>query len=712
MSEYHLNVFGQPPASSTSTEIMTGGGITADEVDVKVESGLKRTYLKSFGDDTGNSKGFKLYKPDTEDLGNPDFVNPDMKNFGPEFQLRDLKVAEKAGLVLTKPDEDSLVLAIGGDSTFTKPAEVVVRPELTAVYRAGNDYGPLYDAEVEFFALSDEIVAGGVPGSVALVSKHEDGVYRSHFKLLLRFKQLSGNDDDVLNPPTYSDTLLVNNFEVLSLRGYQSSHQGKIHAELRRKSDDELVSNDEDQGYITVSDLLNVNNYVKLYHEEVILKYDLDDGRGEAELDVEYTYDVWVADQTLTPSTAITVDQQLGPSLLALGDPRPLQWGTLPKQVYDIELALQELTGETVAAVQAQEDEQNRRLGEAEARIVELEKEAGVAATGNPVIEAVAPTGGNQFPNVRLFQRLQYLDSLLRGSEGPFSETNIFFSDAVFSLPETTIPKLVTGQNGPQDTLVTAAPLIAGTLPTKGALTLLWTEILPQIQKLKNQLTTFPSYSVLWRYFSVGDIVVQSEPLSGLAYRARAAFSDTTIKSNLAYYRPHASHSGQVVLTLLHEVEPGVVTTETFTLERARQLLPPGFRLMEFREGEYHEVPILYNDPTLNSVDHAYIPANDIYAKLTEPNHFIQFVPYENPTIPGQMVNQLYNLVYFALEVHTTVLVPDEERALPIDLDVRGELRKLDARIDELARVPEATFSALRGLHDRLSRIEHWREAF
>ena len=97
MSEYHLNVFGEPPASSTSTEIMTGGGITADEVDVKVESGLKRTYLKSFGDDTGNSKGFKLYKPDTEDLGNPDFVIPDMKNFGPEFQLRDLKVAEKKG---------------------------------------------------------------------------------------------------------------------------------------------------------------------------------------------------------------------------------------------------------------------------------------------------------------------------------------------------------------------------------------------------------------------------------------------------------------------------------------------------------------------------------------------------------------------------------------------------------------------------------------
>ena len=97
---------------------------------------------------------------------------------------------------------------------------------------------------------------------------------------------------------------------------------------------------------------------------------------------------------------------------------------------------------------------------------------------------------------------------------------------------------------------------------------------------------------------------------------------------------------------------------------------------------------------------------------MTEPNHFIQFVPYENPGIPGQMVNRVYNLVYFALEVHTTVLVPDEERALPIELDVRGELRTLDARIDELARVPEATFSALRGLHDRLSRIEHWREAF
>ena len=401
------SLFGEGNAETEEEEVEGGGGGDIS-IENQVEAGLKRSYLESFGEDLGEAgneqarkRSFKLFKPDLEDPNNPTgplSTNPNLRNFGPFYQMRDLEATNQGGIVLTKSDDEkTLRLAIGGDSTFTAPAQVTVRPELTAVYRAGNDYVPLYDGEVRFFALHDEPGANlirGVAGSVALVGKHEDGDYRSHFKLLLRFKVLSGNEFNYVDdPPTYSTTLLINYFDVIAQGDYSPAGQsaipiGKIKAELRRKSDDELVppsSTDGDYGYITVSDLLNVEHYVKLWHEEVDLQYDFGDGHGLVPMEPEYTYDVWVADQTLTPTTAISVVEQLGPSSVGNGEPRSLQWGTLPKQVYDIEVALQELTGETVAEVKAQEDLQNSRLGAAEERIEELEKEAGLPLD-NPLV--------------------------------------------------------------------------------------------------------------------------------------------------------------------------------------------------------------------------------------------------------------------------------------------------------------------------------------
>ncbi|MFN9909380.1 MAG: hypothetical protein ACK56F_25230, partial [bacterium] len=64
------------------------GGVTAEEVEVAVERGLKRTRLESLGDDSGGpTKGFKVYKPDEEDPSNPDSGNPNKLNFGPVFQM-------------------------------------------------------------------------------------------------------------------------------------------------------------------------------------------------------------------------------------------------------------------------------------------------------------------------------------------------------------------------------------------------------------------------------------------------------------------------------------------------------------------------------------------------------------------------------------------------------------------------------------------------
>ena len=743
-----LSKFGSGNAETEEEEVEGGGGGDIS-IENQVEAGLKRSYLESFGEDLGEAgneqarkRSFKLFKPDLEDPNNPTgplSTNPNLRNFGPFYQMRDLEATNQGGIVLTKSDDEkTLRLAIGGDSTFTAPAQVTVRPELTAVYRAGNDYVPLYDGEVRFFALHDEPGANlirGVAGSVALVGKHEDGDYRSHFKLLLRFKLLSGSEFNYVDdPPTYSTTLLINYFDVIAQGDYSPAGQsaipiGKIKAELRRKSDDELVppsSTDGDYGYITVSDLLNVEHYVKLWHEEVDLQYDFGDGHGLVPMEPEYTYDVWVADQTLTPTTAISVVEQLGPSSVGNGEPRSLQWGTLPKQVYDIEVALQELTGETVAEVKAQEDLQNSRLGAAEERIEELEKEAGLPLD-NPLVASTTPTEETQFPNVRLFQRLQYLDSILRGTSAeasPFMSTNLFFGTpvpAVFSLEPTTVPK-ESGPNGVPIETVTPPLFTTANLREKGALSLLWTEILPLIQTMKDQLTKFPPYRELRGCFKVGDsdyADLPTEPLHTLGIRAFQRYNAVQPRSlliphttpNLALFRPHPSDPAAEVMRLYHNEVLGepLVVEYTFNLARTRELLPKGFQLLEFRDGAFRVVPTAI-DPSQNHVSHDYLPL-DIYSKRSGPNHFIRYIPYIDPTDPNLTVNQPFDNIIFALEQKKYYYLDEQTERDPTTIDIRGGLEKAGIRLDKLEAELDPVYSALRGLHERVASIEHWREA-
>ena len=713
-----LSKFGSGNAETEEEEVEGGGGGDIS-IENQVEAGLKRSYLESFGEDLGEAgneqarkRSFKLFKPDLEDPNNPTgplSTNPNLRNFGPFYQMRDLEATNQGGIVLTKSDDEkTLRLAIGGDSTFTAPAQVTVRPELTAVYRAGNDYLPLYDGEVRFFALHDEPGANlirGVAGSVALVGKHEDGDYRSHFKLLLRFKVLSGNEFNYVDdPPTYSTTLLINYFDVIAQGDYSPAGQsaipiGKIKAELRRKSDDELVppsSTDGDYGYITVSDLLNVEHYVKLWHEEVDLQYDFGDGHGLVPMEPEYTYDVWVADQTLTPTTAISVVEQLGPSSVGNGEPRSLQWGTLPKQVYDIEVALQELTGETVAEVKAQEDLQNSRLGAAEERIEELEKEAGLPLD-NPLVASTTPTEETQFPNVRLFQRLQYLDSILRGTSAeasPFMSTNLFFGTpvpAVFSLEPTTLPK-ESGPNGALSEEPTPPLFTTANLRAKGALSLLWTEILPLIQRMKDQLTTFPPYSKPRSVFTDDN--------------GNTIASEEAVLLNRVVFRRDPSHPGREVMTVYC---PGLNVEEVLSVDSTRDLLPAGFQLLEFTaaDGEFHVVPT-HIDPTQNNVNHNYLPL-DIYSKRRGPNHFIQYVGTETKSYNTSTDGGDIQRTKFALAHEENYQLPGARD--PTTIDIRGGLEKAGIRLDKLEAELDPVYSALRGLHERVASIEHWREA-
>ena len=124
-----LNKFGASE-SAEEESIDVGGGEAGDTtttttVENVVEASLKRTFLESFGVDQGEAgheeaqrRSFKLYKPDPEDPNNPTgplSTNPNLRNFGPFYQLRDLETEHKGGIVLTKSsDEKSLRLTVGG----------------------------------------------------------------------------------------------------------------------------------------------------------------------------------------------------------------------------------------------------------------------------------------------------------------------------------------------------------------------------------------------------------------------------------------------------------------------------------------------------------------------------------------------------------------------------------------------------------------------
>ena len=309
----------------------------------------------------------------------------------------------------------------------------------------------------------------------------------------------------------------------------------------------------------------------------------------------DYKFDIWVADQTLNDATALTVAQQIGPDFpeVTVSGTKTLPWATLPKQVHVLEQAIEQLTGDTVAAVQAGENTQNARLDAAEAAIANLNTETGLD---------VRPAPTEQFPEVRLHERFRYLDRLLRGGGNdetvkPFFTTNVFSPNVfdslsgVFSLPIPTILK--DGPDGPAPTQIQRL-FAPSSLLSQGALGLLWTAIVPELQTRMAQLTTFPPYRELRGCFKVGNsdyADLPSEPLDTLSTRAISAYEAVPeprlydiphTTPNLALFRAHPTNPAAEVMRLIHYHSPGQATTHTiwyFDLIRTRELLPKGFQL-------------------------------------------------------------------------------------------------------------------------------------
>ena len=293
---------------------------------------------------------------------------------------------------------------------------------------------------------------------------------------------------------------------------------------------------------------------------------------------------------------------------------------------------------------------------------------------------------------------------------------------AVFSLEPTAVPK-ESGPNGVPIETVTPPLFTTENLRAKGALSLLWTEILPLIQRMKDQLTTFPPYRELRGFFKVGNsdyADLPSEPLETLLTRAISAYNAVPeprlyyiphTTPNLALFRPHEFDAGAEVMRLYYYTDPEQAVSEyTFDLVRSRELLPKGFQLLEFRDGQFHVVPTAI-DPTQNHVSHNFLPL-DIYSKRSGPNHFIRYIPYVDTSVePEQMADQPFDNIIFALEQKKYYYLDEQTERDPTTIDIRGGLEKAGIRLDKLETELDPVYSALRGLHERVASIEHWREA-
>ena len=125
---------------------------------------------------------------------------------------------------------------------------------------------------------------------------------------------------------------------------------------------------------------------------------------------------------------------------------------------------------------------------------------------------------------------------------------------------------------------------------------------------------------------------------------------------------------------------------------------------MNLREGK--DTPPVriatHYDPSSNDVSDPYMPI-DLTARRSQPGHFIKYEGTEQVTIDwlGD------NFIPISFEV------PHDINARGIvTIELRDELDRIDLELLRIGAQVTAAYGPLRGLNDRLARLEAWREAF
>jgi hypothetical protein len=687
----NLSVFLQSEGAGES--VAAGGGIDEAALNQGVERGLKRSRLESTGDDSGGpTKGFKVYKPDQLDPSDGS-ANPQKYNFGPVFQMRDIDTQPGGGIVIQKPSENTLRLSIGGVSGYH--STTAQRPEQTAVFRPSLGYSldssdptavaqpllypTLYDPPVQFFATD-------ASPSIAFVTKE---VHEVHGGVFYRKDYVAPTEPQGLDDPsrTRNDFLIETQFNTIELRG-----------EVLKHVDDSLVEDlaNSDPAYIPVGALSSRDNYIHLYLQDSSTGersepegpfYPWFMGGVVTQLHLDQKYSCWPAGVINQSDLAGTL---LGPGVVVTSQTE-MRWETLPEQVYALEQGILELSGSSVADIKAQENIQNER-------IVSLEQETGLAAA-----PTTPPTAVVQFPDTCLVQRFEYLDKLARGiaADGSayFAYINPAVSLALFTCPQTTIR----GRDGTDGTVdVNTAPLYnAEDLRTKGALGLLWA-LLPHIQLIRDSLyrVNTQASDPLAPVRNNKTTYVTDYPLGE---GPRRVYKDLpNISTNFVFFSPDGP--GKEKMTV--RWSGPTVNGGEFDINMATQLFSPGFALYDLHaENGIPTRMVTHYDPSINGVSDPYMPI-DLTVARQSAGHYIKYEGGDQAII--EWLGD--NLIPIAFDV--TEGVGDGGPRVPVSIELRDELDRIDIELLRLGPLITATYGAVRGVNDRLARLEAWREAF
>jgi len=681
-----------------------GGGIDEAALNQGVERGLKRARLESAGDDSGvPTKGFKVYKPDEIDPSDGS-ANPLKYNFGPVFQLRDLDSAPGGGILVSKPSESTLRLTIGGVAGTHSTS--VQRPEKTAVFRPSLGfsqdsmdltaplvpvlYNTLYDPPVQFFS-SD------ASPSIAFVTKEVHAVHGTSYYRKDYVGSTEPQGDDTGR--TRNDFLIETHFTGgVELRG-----------EVLKHVDDSLVedpTNEEDPNYIPVGALSDRENYIHVYlynvgtgaqsTPEMPLIWGPPDSTHPAHISEKYS--CWSAGEG--NGIPVTQEQLLGPDTVVTSQTE-LRWETLPEQVYALEQGILELSGSSVADIKAQEDIQNER-------IASLERETGLAeATTTP------PNAEVQFPDTCLVQRFEYLDKLARGitAEGSgaiFATTNPAVSLAPFRCPPTTIRGADLSQQPPFVDLPTTPLFNAEDLYSKGALGLLWA-LLPRVQEIRDALlrVSRDRFGVLSKKMKY---VIDIDSQGQLLTQRNVTDADHNLAiTGFAYFRPaplERKIPGTEIMTLCWPHPSDALYRQEFDIDMRTRILPEGFVLYPAFAQTGPDAPeplplATHLDPSNNDVSDPYMPV-DLLDRRSGPLHLLRYRGTD-PDLIAWLGNS-----FIPLEYEGSANIPQAIE----QINLTTELERIDLELLRLGAQVTAAYGPLRGLNDRLARLEAWREAF
>ncbi len=634
--------------------------------------------------------------------------------------MRDLDTQSGGGIILTRPDNDTLRLSIGGPA-YQAP---IPRPKLTVVFRPSpgtrdvqmtdmdgnpiigtevNTYPTLYTDKTQFFSTDGMASLGFVSTASDYTPSGQLPFYNSDARVSVTQTY----------PERIRNDFLVQLIDGVALRGEVLRHINGSLVEDDETDDEELGNVGIPPEFIRVSELSNPANYIQLYifhhlGSDASTRFEAKDVTEwpfnfDRPLGTDYKYTCWPV-EPLPDLKSATPEQLLGPVSIASSNTHTMNWATIPAQVYALEQAVAELNGDSVAEVLAKEEEQN-------SRIVEVERETGISP-----VDTIPASPEVPFPNTRLVQRLEYLDRLVRGDgklpDGIFTTFNPWVSLEPFRCAPTTIQTREEGY--PPVTKETIPLYNADDLLTKGALGLLWS-LAPQIQANRDALLTLSSKVGL----KIGK-VREVDRTTREIFRQATPIQDFTNFTSLAYWRNDLPGSEPELpgFEVLVVNWPGIAessNSQTFLIDRRLGYLPPGFAV--YIQDSLSDVPWrppTHSDPSANHVVDPYIPIDyrDLVRNQGAREEQGVFIRYEgdlsNPD--DQLLRTALGANYIPLMYIKHEVVPDADLTV-VPMDLRGNARRVEKRLDLHDVDLALLYAQVQSFSQRLARLEAWKEA-